>query len=145
LVAKYRERYADVGYSENTLYPGIDGALAKLAQSGSRLGVCTSKRIDFAEKVLSMFHLRSHFHFVIGGDVGVSKTTQLKNLLTEGLATPGSTMIGDRAIDILAGKSNSLRSIGVLWGHGSQAELVAVGADQVLSDPLELGGLGYAA
>jgi len=85
-----------------------------------------------------MFGLRSHFQFVSGGDVGVTKTAQLAELLTAGSATPGSTMIGDRAIDILAGKANSLRSVGVLWGHGSEGELATAGADQVLSDPWEL-------
>jgi phosphoglycolate phosphatase len=141
LVAKFRERYADIGYSENSLYPGIDDAIGKLVEAGARIGLCTSKRVDFAEQILSMFGLRSHFQFVSGGDVGVTKAAQLAELLTAGLATPGSTMIGDRAIDILAGKANSLRSVGVLWGHGSEGELVTAGADQVLSDPWELGVL----
>src|SRR5262245_10296840 len=30
LVAKYRERYAEVGYAENVLYPGVAEALASL-------------------------------------------------------------------------------------------------------------------
>jgi phosphoglycolate phosphatase len=145
LVAKFRERYADIGYSENSLYPGIDKALGQLVDAGSRLGLCTSKRVDFAERILSMFGLRSHFEFLSGGEVGISKAAQLTELLADGLAAPGSTMIGDRAIDILAGKANSLRSVGVLWGHGSEGELVTAGADQVLSDPLELSVLANAA
>jgi phosphoglycolate phosphatase len=138
LVAKFRERYADIGYAENTLYPGIVDALDGLFQRGVRLGLCTSKRVDIAEKVLTMFGLREYFAFVSGGDVGVSKAVQLSAILADRLAGPGSTMIGDRAFDVVAGKANSLRTIGVLWGHGSEAELVDAGADRVLAEPMEL-------
>jgi hypothetical protein len=30
------------------------------------MGVCTSKRIDFAERILTSFGLRAHFAFVSG-------------------------------------------------------------------------------
>lgn len=49
LVNKYRERYADVGYAENVLYPGIAEALASLAAQSMPLGLCTSKPLKFAE------------------------------------------------------------------------------------------------
>jgi phosphoglycolate phosphatase len=49
VVAKYRERYADVGYSENVLYPGIREALSTFSAAGVPLAVCTSNRVDFAE------------------------------------------------------------------------------------------------
>jgi uncharacterized protein len=85
-----------------------------------------------------MFGLRARFEFVSGGDVGVTKAAQLSQLLKGGLAGPGSTMVGDRAIDIVAGKTNALRAIGVLWGHGSESELADAGADRLLSDPIQL-------
>jgi phosphoglycolate phosphatase len=138
LVAKFRERYADIGYSENSLYPGVAESLGALVERGVRLGLCTSKRVDFAERILTMFGLRGHFAFVSGGDVGIPKTAQLSRLLTDGFAGPGSTMIGDRAIDVVAGKANSLRGVGVLWGHGSESELLDAGADRILSTPGQL-------
>jgi phosphoglycolate phosphatase len=138
LVARFRERYADIGYAENTLYPGIPEALTALASSGASLGVCTAKRVDIAEKVLTTFELRGHFRFVCGGDVGVSKSDQLARLLVEGTVGSGSTMIGDRAVDVLAAKQNSLQSIGVLWGHGSHGELINAGADRLMSRPTDL-------
>ena len=50
LVSKFRERYSDVGYSENVLYPGVAEALEQLSSiSDIQLGICTSKRVDFAE------------------------------------------------------------------------------------------------
>lgn len=139
LVAKYRNRYADIGYSENRLYPGIIEALRLLRARGLSLGVCTSKRVDVGEKVLSMFQLREYFDFVSGGEVGVTKSDQLYSLLTQGIVGKDSLMIGDRAVDIKAAKHNLLRSAGVLWGHGSQAELAGAGADYLLSRPADLG------
>src|SRR5262245_36877959 len=50
LVPKYRERYAEIGYAENVLYPGVREALAHLHAAGMQMAVCTSKRRDFAEQ-----------------------------------------------------------------------------------------------
>jgi phosphoglycolate phosphatase len=142
LVAKYRERYADAGFAENTLYPGIPDALAALRGQGLTLGVCTSKRVDFAEQILKLFDLRRFFAFVDGGDIGIHKDRQLRSLLAGGVIGKGSTMIGDRSVDVLAAKRNGLRSVGVLWGHGSVAELKDAGADEILAEVSQLVRLG---
>jgi phosphoglycolate phosphatase len=142
LVAKYRERYADVGYAENVLYAGMSEAVAALAERGLVLGVCTSKRVDFAEKILQMFGLRTYFAFVDGGEIGTQKAQQLRRLLDSGTIDIGSTMIGDRAVDVVAAKSNGLRSVGVSWGHGTVDELHGAGADAILTHVAELARLG---
>lgn len=142
LVAKYRERYAEVGYSENTIYPGVKDALTELSSAGIPLAVCTSKRKDFAEQILAMFGLLSHFRFVDGSDIGVKKRQQLKGLLQAGAIDGSAVMIGDREVDISAAKANHLRSVGVLWGFGSEAELIGAGADVILSSTNDLGQFG---
>jgi phosphoglycolate phosphatase len=141
LVAKYRERYGDVGYAENTLYPGITDALAGLSSNGVLMGVCTSKRTEFAERILELFGLRRHFNFVSGGDIGVGKDGQLRALLDQGTIGSASTMIGDRAVDIEAARANGLGAVGVLWGHGTKAELLRAAPDRLLEDPIELAEL----
>lgn len=142
LVAKYRERYGDVGYAENVLYAGIAEALAQLSAAGVRMGVCTSKRTDFAERILEMCGLRGHFSFVNGGDVGVTKRDQLRSLLEQQAVTRTSIMIGDRAVDIHAARANELGAVGVRWGYGAEAELLAAAPDRILGSPAELAGLG---
>lgn len=95
LVAKYRERYSDVGYAENSLYSGIPEVLANLSTNkGLKLGICTSKRANFAERILELFSLRHHFCFVNGGDVGIEKWQQLASLLEQGEINKKSAMIG---------------------------------------------------
>lgn len=141
LISTYRQRYAETGYAENELYPGIPDALGELSGHGVRLGVCTSKRKDFADNILSMFDLTSHFSFVDGGDIGIRKRDQLAGLIQSGAIDRQAVMIGDREVDISAAKGNGLRSVGVLWGFGDMNELSGAGADMVISDPKELSQL----
>jgi len=142
LVSLYRDRYAEVGFSENTIYPGIDSALSVLSKRGVRLGICTSKREDFAEKILRMFEIRDHFSFVSGGDIGVTKRQQIARLLIDGTISSRALMIGDRAVDVLAAQENGIGSVGVLWGYGSRTELadqsplcLLEGADELIDLP----------
>ena len=141
MVASYRERYTAGGYAENTLYPGIPDALSALAGHGIRLGVCTSKRVDFAEKILTLFDLRKYFEFVDGGDIGISKAMQLAALLDKGAIDNSAVMIGDRNVDIESARTNGLAGVGVLWGFGDRAELEAAGPVAILDTVPELAGL----
>ena len=145
LVAKYRERYAEIGFAENVIYPGIPEAIDALVAAGIPLGLCTSKRADFAESILELFDLRDCFRFVSGGDIGIRKSDQLATLLAQGVIGTSATMIGDRSIDVLAARENSLKSVAVLWGHGSLDELESALPDAFVESPhelLALAGLG---
>ncbi len=142
LIAKYRERYSDIGYSENSLYNGITEALKVLSSTqGIKLGICTSKRVDFAERILELFSLRQHFSFVNGGDVGIEKWQQLGSLIEQGEISHQSVMIGDRYVDLTAAHKNHLKSAGVLWGYGSHTELSQHEPAHIFSSPCELEGL----
>ncbi|SDI20083.1 phosphoglycolate phosphatase [Paraburkholderia phenazinium] len=123
LIALYRERYAETGFAENTLYPGVEAALNALAQKGSPMGICTSKLAQFADKILRRFGIRDHFGFISGGDVGVTKQQQIARLLSDGTVDTQAWMIGDRSVDLMAAHANGIESVGVLWGYGSREEL----------------------
>ncbi len=125
LVLAYRERFVAKGYAENVLYDGIADVLIMLHESGFRLGVCTSKPERSARMVLTHFNLLHHFEFVSGGDIGIAKQSQLAELLRNKLIDEHAVMIGDRGVDLSAGASNELRTVGVLWGFGSRQELAA--------------------
>ncbi|MFV8781753.1 HAD family hydrolase [Microbulbifer sp. SA54] len=124
MLSSYRERYGEIGYTENALYPGIAEMLETLSRSNDiRLAVCTSKRADFACKIIERFDLQHYFEFVSGGDVGIAKWQQLKKLLVEERISSRTLMIGDRHFDITAAHRNGMDSAGVLWGYGSEEEL----------------------
>ena len=138
LVSTYRDRYFDIGFSENTVYPKIPLVLEQLKNSDLKLGVCTSKRRDFAEKILSLFGLRDYFDFVNGGDIGVTKGFQLAGLIDSRVIDNQAIMVGDRSIDIESAKENGLRSIGVLWGFGDYKELSEASPSCILKKVTEL-------
>lgn len=137
LIAHYRERYGDIGYAENTLYDGVPEALAALAAAGATLGLCTSKRVDFADKILRLFGLRQHFSLLSGGDIGLPKWQQLGTLRRTGQVPDGAVMIGDRAVDLIAARRNGLAGGAVRWGHGSQEELSAERPDHWFGHPAD--------
>ena len=47
-------------------------------------------------------------------------------------------MIGDRAIDLIAAKSNGLAKAAVLWGYGDEKELLAEKPEFLFADPPQL-------
>jgi phosphoglycolate phosphatase len=142
MVDKYRERYLEIGFSENVMYDGMREVIDELYQLQScNLGICTSKRNDIAEKILQMFELTEYFRFVSGGEIGISKSQQIAVLLESSAISDRSMMIGDRSVDILAAHSNGIQSTGVLWGYGSRCELEEVRAGHLSDAPAEL--LGY--
>jgi phosphoglycolate phosphatase len=143
LVHKYRERYSDIGYSENVVYPGIVEALTRLSERSVSMAVCTSKRKDFADRILELFALRAYFEFVDGGEVGVEKWQQIGLLRASERVSNDSVMIGDRAVDLVAARRNGLSSGAVLWGYGSSSELLAEAPTYVFREPnewLQIGG-----
>lgn len=138
LVASYRQRYADVGYRENALYDDITEVIGQLAAQGYRMGICTSKRQDYAARIVDMFGLLQHFSFIDGGDVHVKKYMQLEKLIAAGLNADAAVMIGDRAVDIEAARYNRIASIAVGWGFGAADELAAAEPTFLARTPTEL-------
>jgi phosphoglycolate phosphatase len=137
IISTYRERFSDVGFSENTIYSGIIEALEFFKTSNVRMGVCTSKRVDFAERILSLFDISDYFDFVSGGDIGITKAMQLSQLLENKSIDSDAVMVGDRAIDITSARANNLQGIGVLWGFGSYEELSGAKPSAILKSTKE--------
>jgi phosphoglycolate phosphatase len=141
-VAAYRERYSTIGLFENVVYPGIPAALATLAPS-YRLFVCTSKPGTFATRILDHFDLSQYFAGIYGCELDGTRADkrELLQWLLEQENVDGSraAMIGDRMFDVAAALANGLTAFGVLWGHGSEDELRAAGAQTCFTSPGELG------
>jgi phosphoglycolate phosphatase len=138
LIDKYRERYATIGYAENRIYDDIPGVIGRLAAAGYKLGICTAKRADYAQKIVELFALERHFSFVDGGGIDVTKSAQLARIIARGINPRSAMMVGDREGDIKAAQKNRIGSIGVLWGFGDLDELSPLEPDHLVRTPAEL-------
>ena len=132
MLVKYRERFSTIGMYENEIYPGIKEMLEKLYNQGYTIAMATSKPILFAEKILEYFDIKKFFHVLAGASMDETRNTKdavLKYALTKLQAmdrVPARiVMIGDRKFDVLAGKELGTETVGVLYGYGSEEEIVA--------------------
>jgi len=140
-LALYRERYSDLGWQENAVYDGIPDMLAAAVRASQRVFLCTTKPQPYAAKIVAHFGLAGFLSGVYGTSLDGrldDKADLLAHLLArEGLQGEHCLMIGDRRHDVRAAQFNHARSLGVLWGYGSRAELVEAGAEALIAAPAE--------
>jgi phosphoglycolate phosphatase len=134
----YRERFDTVGWLENDPYARIHDALAVLAEGNFRLFVCTSKPQRYADRIIDHFELRQFFSAVYGPDLGGKlddKSDLLRHAVSEQHVTAAcALMIGDRAQDMRAARSNRMGALGVLYGYGTSEELSGAGAHSLCAE-----------
>ena len=147
-VTIYRARYSKVGLYDCTVYAGVREMLDALREAGWTMCIATSKRRDFAERVMDHLALREYVRAVYGAEPegGLDhKQDLLAHILArEGFAPGGTVMLGDRLHDIDAARANDLRSIGALWGYGGRAELEEAGAGAIAEVPQDVPALAAA-
>jgi phosphoglycolate phosphatase len=142
-VAKYREYFAETGIFENTPYDGMPELLQKLRSAGKTLAIATSKPRVYAERIAERFGFAGFFDFIAGSELdgGRSEKNELITYALESLGVRdrrGAVMIGDREFDMRGAAKLGIDGIGVLWGYGSEDELLAAGAARVVRDFAEL-------
>jgi len=141
-LSHYRDRYQSVGMYENEPYPGIKEMLERLSSKGMTLFVATSKPHVFARPILEHFSLAGYFARIFGSELSGQnddKGELLQYLLTEtGIDPRDTVMVGDRQYDVIAARAHQVLPMGVTYGYGSKAELVAAGAEVLCDSPLEV-------
>lgn len=143
-VSIYREYYTKRGIYENKVYPGIPDVLKQLKQAGFRLCIATSKPEKFAVQIAEHFNFAQYFDRIGGALMDGNRTKKrevIEYVLTEeqiGDQREGILMVGDRKHDICGAKQTGLRSMGVLYGYGSQEELETAGADWIVETPEDI-------
>lgn len=142
-VDKYREYFKDYGIYENEVYKGVAQLLDTLKSRNKKIMLATSKPEVFAKQILEHFKILEYFDFVGGSELNgnrAEKPEVIQYVLKEGKVTDltKAVMIGDRKYDILGAKEVGIDSIGVLNGYGDQEELIAAGADAIVTSVCEL-------
>jgi len=143
-IAKYRERYHEVGLFENAVYDGIPELLASLDDDGVVLAIATSKPTYSATRIVEHFGLAPHLAFIGGADLAgvrhdkaavIAHTLEELSALGRLDADARLVMIGDREHDVHGARVHGIDTIGVLWGYGSPEELLGAGAVRLVDSP----------
>ena len=127
-VGFYRERFADVGMYENTVFAGVQEMLEELRRQGKELVVATSKPTVFSVRILEHFGLDGYFSHIIGSNLDGTRVEKAE-VIAFALKQIGARdkermiMVGDRKHDILGAAANGLASVAVTFGYGSREEL----------------------
>uniref|UniRef100_UPI004055F68F HAD hydrolase-like protein n=1 Tax=Acetatifactor sp. TaxID=1872090 RepID=UPI004055F68F len=145
-VAKYRERFKDVGLFENEVYKGIPTLLRTLQAKGMHLAVASSKPTVFVERILQHFHLDQYFEVVVGSELDGRRVNKdevvqeaLKRLFhNKTIQREQIYMIGDRKFDVEGARAHGIESVAVAYGYGGVEELMEAKADYVVCSVKEL-------
>lgn len=142
-VEYYREYYRDKGIFEVDLYNGIVELLEILKNNGLNIAVATSKPKVFAVKLLKYVGIYDYFDAVIGAELDGSRTDKseiISYALTQCKIYDKSKiiMIGDRKFDMIGANTNSIESIGVVYGYGSKDELQKSNATYIAESPKDI-------
>ncbi len=118
------------------LYPGALETLATLKTRGYHLVFISNCRIYYQDSHNQLFGLDRYFEELACSEAFdyISKTEILRKLRPH--FPEGQVMVGDRQIDIEAGRENGLVTIGCRYGFAQPGELDA--ADLLIDDIREL-------
>lgn len=132
----FREYYNIYGWWDNDLYDGIHGMLSGLKAAEKKIVLATSKPLDTAKSILSLFGLTEYFDFI--GGATSHQNDQKWQVLNWSLSSVGvdindpsaldkCILVGDRKYDAEGARICGIDSMGVLYGHGTKEEIEASG------------------
>lgn len=117
-------------------FEGAIQVLDLLDAAGWVLGIATGKSLRGLTDTLERFGLAAHFSTLQTADQGPGKPApdMLRRAMAEaGVEDAATVMIGDTSFDMAMARSAGVAAIGVSWGYHEQHELMAAGADCVVS------------
>ncbi len=142
LIRYYRERFEKRGMFENSVYPGVKQMLIRLKRVGVKMILATAKPEVYAKRIIEHFGLIDYFDFISGTSFDHSRDSKaavIKRALVENrIDVNQAVMVGDRHHDVSGANENHIPCVGVLYGYGSEKELVKAGATAVVKTPEEL-------
>jgi phosphoglycolate phosphatase len=136
LVRAFIEHYAAHIADSSRPFPGLEATLARLAQDGCHLAVCTNKLEWLARKLLHTLGLLQPFEVICGADTfNVQKPDPQFLTCTirqAGAQADRAVMVGDSISDIAMAKAVRIPVIAVDYGY-SETPVADLGADLVIS------------
>lgn len=124
-------------------FPGAVELVTELRDGGVALGVVTSKGEEFARRGLALAGFGDLLELVIGVDATVNHKPHPEPVLLAlqrlAIGAAQATFVGDSPHDVASGNAAGVRTIGVLWGPYSRAELEAASPTLICGTMEELG------
>jgi len=139
LRALVRERFnAALSGGEAPVFPQVREVLAQLRAEGRKLALVSHSPATYFRPALAATGLEPLFEATVcvGERPGKGKADLGAEML-ERIASPAAAMVGDRRLDIEAGRANDCLTVGAGWGFAPAAEELHT-ADAVLADITEL-------
>ncbi len=125
-----------------TALPGVHKMLETLQKAGIRMGVFSSRKLTLMP---SLVHagISDFFEVAVQGDEVTHHKPHpeglFKALAALEIKPERAAMVGDAAVDILAGKAaNVALTIGITHGFGTRKELEAADPDHIVDTPAEM-------
>lgn len=137
----WKDSYPEYGHAMTTPFPGIPEVLQQMRNAGVKLAVLSNK-FDKATREVIEAHFPGVFHEVHGESAEYPRkpdpTGLLKTLSNLGVRPERAVYVGDSLMDMQVAVRAGVRSVGVLWGYQSEAQLVSGGAEYLLSHSSQL-------
>lgn len=142
MIATYREHNEKNHDRLLREYPGVRTAVCRLATSGGKMGIVTSKLHRMAVRGLERCGYETMFETIIGSDdVDQHKphpAPVLKALSQLDIAPEETIYIGDSPHDMLSGRAAGVSTGAVLWGPFAREVLAETDPDIWFDEPEDL-------
>jgi phosphoglycolate phosphatase len=139
VLGEFLQFYAANPILGTTWMPGALEALDALSEHP--LAIVTNKARVATEPVLEALGIRARFATIVAGGDAPNKPDPAPVAMAIralGADVAGAWVVGDGVQDVLAGRAAGCRTVAVLGGFASEAQLRAAGPDVVLSSLVEL-------
>lgn len=139
----YREYYSREGIFKGYPYEHIDDLLRIVKRMGLKSVLATSKPEEYAKRIIEHLEFTDLFYHIAGADM-TGERVEKADVIRYAIDTLGITdkseilMVGDRKYDVIGAHDVGIRTVGVLYGFGTEAELRSVESDYLAKDMREL-------
>jgi phosphoglycolate phosphatase len=121
----YRGLSTRDGLSNQSLYPGIQDALAELSAAGIPLAIASSKSQEEVQRSAEHFGIAEYFAGIAGSNIERQDKADVIRLALSMLETANAhapLMVGDRSWDIAGAEAVGIPTALVTWGYSAPEE-----------------------
>ena len=136
-----RDRYESQLNTKTKIYDGIIPVLEYLKKNRVNMAVISNKlhllAVRSVEKYFNSYEIK-----VIGAEGGFPRKpnpdSTVHMLQYFNCSASDALFIGDSIVDIKTAQNASIRSVGVLWGNGTEEDFIKQKSDFILESPQEI-------